>query len=58
MDKRSTSRYWTFVEGNLVIRCSKKQLVVARSSVEAKFRAMTQYMWDVMVEVLIKGDGL
>ena len=40
-DKRSTSRYFTFVGGNLVTWRSKKQNVVARSSAEAKFRGMT-----------------
>ncbi|PRQ39952.1 putative RNA-directed DNA polymerase [Rosa chinensis] len=39
-DKRSTSRYFTFVGGNLVTWRSKKQKVVARSSVEAEFRGM------------------
>ena len=40
-DGRSTSRYFTFVGGNLVTWRSKKQNVVARSSVEAEFRGMT-----------------
>lgn len=37
MDRRSTYGYYTFVEGNLVTWRSKKQNVVARSSVESKF---------------------
>nr|XP_027189435.1 uncharacterized protein LOC113786269 [Cicer arietinum] len=41
-DKKSTSGYCTFVWGNLVTWRSKKQNVVARSSVEAKYRAMAQ----------------
>ena len=39
-DRRSTSGYSTFVGGNLVTWRSKKQNVVARSSVEAEFRGM------------------
>ena len=40
-DRRSTSGYCTFVGGNLVTWHSKKQNVVARSSAEAKYCAMT-----------------
>ena len=39
-DIRSTLGYFTFVGGNLVTWRSKKQNVVARSSVEAEFRDM------------------
>ena len=38
MDRRSTSGYFTFVEGNLVTWRSKKQKVVARSCAEAEYR--------------------
>lgn len=38
---RSTSRYCTFVRGNLVTWRSKKQNFV-KNSVETEFRAMTQ----------------
>ncbi|RVX20036.1 Retrovirus-related Pol polyprotein from transposon RE2 [Vitis vinifera] len=41
-DRRSTSGYCSFVWGNLVTWRSKKQSVVARSSAETEFRAMTQ----------------
>ena len=41
VDKKSTSDYCTFVWGNLVTWRSKKQSVVARSSVEAEYRAMS-----------------
>ena len=40
IDKRSTSGYCVFIRGNLISLKSKKQDVVARSSVEAKYRAM------------------
>ena len=40
-DRRSTSRYFTFVGGNLVTWKRKKQNVVARLSAEAEFRGMT-----------------
>ena len=42
IDQRSTFGYCSFVWGNLVTWQSKKQLVVARSNVEAEFRAMAQ----------------
>ncbi|RDX99694.1 putative mitochondrial protein, partial [Mucuna pruriens] len=40
-NRRSTSRYCPFVWGNMVTWRSKKQNVVARSSAEAEYRAMT-----------------
>ena len=40
-DKRSTTGYCIFVWGNLVTWRSKKQNIVARSSVEIEFRAMS-----------------
>ena len=43
-DIRSTTGYYTYVWGNIVKWRSKKQSVVARSSVEAKFRAVAQGM--------------
>ena len=41
-DRRSTSRYCTFVWGNLVTWRSKKQTVVARSNAEAELRLVAQ----------------
>ncbi|KAA0044524.1 putative mitochondrial protein [Cucumis melo var. makuwa] len=41
VDRKSIFGYCTFLWGNLVTWRSKKQSVVARSSVEAKYRAMS-----------------
>ena len=39
-DRKSTSDYFMFVEGNLITWRSKKQKVVARSSAGAEYRGM------------------
>ena len=39
-DRRSTSRWCTFVGGNLVTWRSKKQSVVVRSNAEAEYRVI------------------
>ena len=48
MDRRSTSGYCSFVSGNLVTWGSKKQNVVARSSVEVEFRAVPHGICEIM----------
>jgi hypothetical protein len=40
IDRRSTSRYYTFLGGNLITWRSKKQSMIAVSSGEAEFRTM------------------
>ena len=40
-DRKSTTRYCTYVGGNLVTWRSRKQKVISCSSAEAKYRAMT-----------------
>ena len=51
IDIKSTSGYCTFVWGNLVTWRSKKQSVVARSSAEAEYRAMS---YDICEEIWLK----
>ena len=56
VDRRSTSRYCTFLGGNLVTWRSKKQLMVAKSSAEAKFRAMAQGICELLWIKIILTD--
>ena len=48
VDRRSTSGYCTFLGGNLITWCSKKQKVVSRSSAEAEFRALAQGLCEAL----------
>lgn len=48
ISKRSTSGYRTFVGGNPVTCCNKKQLVVARLSTEAEFRAIAHKIYEML----------
>jgi hypothetical protein len=62
-DRRSTIGYCTFLCGNLVTWRSKKQSVVARSSVEAEFRTMApricELLWmkQVLEDLKIQCEG-
>lgn len=58
-DGKSTSGYFTFVGGNLVTWHSKKQKVVSRSSVEAKFRGMVHGICDLLwIKRILKDLGI
>ncbi|CAL9098819.1 unnamed protein product [Musa textilis] len=54
-DRRSTSRYCIFVGDNLVTWRSKMEAVVARSSVEAEFKEVTQGICELLwLKMLLK----
>ncbi|KAK8951032.1 hypothetical protein KSP39_PZI004596 [Platanthera zijinensis] len=58
-DRKSTTGYCTFVGGNLVSWKSKKQNVVARSSAEAEYRAMTQGVCEgLWLKAILRDIGL
>ena len=56
MDNRSTSGFYTKLWGNLVTWRSKKQSVVARSNVEAEFRAIAQGICELIWLVRLMED--
>ncbi|XP_020584559.1 uncharacterized protein LOC110027457 [Phalaenopsis equestris] len=56
VDRRSTTRYCTFLGGNLVTWRSKKQNVVARSSAESEFRAIAQGLCELLWLRIILDD--
>ncbi|XP_062118782.1 uncharacterized mitochondrial protein AtMg00810-like [Humulus lupulus] len=47
-DRKSTSGYCTYVWGNLVAWRRKKQSVVARSSVDAEYKAMANRVCEIL----------
>ena len=48
IDKRSTSRYYTFVGENSITWHSKKQSIMARSSTKAEFRTMAHDICEML----------
>ena len=56
VDRRSSSRYCTFLGGNLVTWRSKKQNVVARSSAESEFRSMAMGVCELLWLKIILDD--
>lgn len=59
IDRWSTSRFCTYIGGNLVTWRSKKQSVVARLSAEAEYRAMAQIACEMMwLQSLMSGFGV
>ena len=48
LDRKSTTRYCTFLGGNLITWRNKKQTIVARSSVKAEYRAITHTSCELM----------
>ena len=56
VDRRLISGYCTFLGGNLATLRSKKQLVVARSSVEAEFRSMAHGICELLWLQIILSD--
>lgn len=47
-DRRSTSRYFTFIEGNLVAWKNKKQNVIAHSSAKVEFKGLANVICEIL----------
>ena len=59
VNRRSTSRYCTFLGGNLATWRSKKQPVVARSSTEAEFKAIAQGICELLwIKIILINLGI
>ena len=59
VDRRLISGYCTFLGENLVTWRSKKQLMVAKSSAEAKFRAMAQGICELLwIKIILTNLGI
>ena len=55
VDKKSTSRYYTFLRDNIMTWRSKKQSVVTQSSAEAEFKSMAQGICELLwVKILLE----
>ena len=53
-NRRTTLGYYSFIGGNLVTWRSKKQYVVARISVEARFKAATHGICELWLKKLLE----
>lgn len=56
IDKQSTLGYCTLLGGNLVTWKNVKQIVVSRSSPEAKFKAMAQGIYELLWMKIVFDD--
>ena len=56
IDRKSTTDFCTFIGGNLVTWKSKKQIVVARSSAEARYRVIASTACELIWLKFLLGD--
>ena len=56
VEKRSTTKYYTFLDGNLEIWRSRKQSLVARFNAEVEFHVMTQGVCELLWLKIILED--
>lgn len=56
VDRRTTSRYCTFLGGNLMTWKSKKKNVAARSSAESEFISMALGICELLWLKIVLGD--